>query len=221
MKIAGEFTFAAPRPLVWDALQDPRVLASVLPGCESLELVGDHEYEGKLKVKIGPVQGDYVGRVTLTDLDAPQAFRMAVDGRGQQGWVKATASIALAEEGATTRITYDSDAQVGGRIASVGQRLIETSARAIVRQSLEGLDTTMRARAETAEHVVAQGGTVEMAVAAAAEVAPPEEARTTEAQVAASVAREVAKDLGPVIARRAAIFVAVAAIGWLLWSRLR
>jgi len=124
---------------------DPQVLAAVLPGCEKLELV-EGSYLGEIKVKVGPIQGKFAGKVDLLDLDAPRSYRMVIDGRGAQGFVKATAAIALAPEGAGTKITYTSEAQVGGKVASVGQRLVETSARAIVKQSLEGLHDNIKIR---------------------------------------------------------------------------
>lgn len=215
MKIAGEYAFAAPRAVVWEALQDPKVLAAVLPGAERLDLVAPDEYEGKLKIKVGPVQGDFTGKVKLQDLQPPASYTMAIDGQGAQGFVKATASIALAEDGpSATRMRYDSEAQVGGRIASVGQRLVESSARAIVKQSLEGLDAAIRARAAAAQTVAAAGGSVAEASAAAA-LAPIEAAKPSQAAFAAGVAREVAKEVIPPGVRR--VIIAVVAIVVILW----
>jgi hypothetical protein len=145
MKLDGVYVFDASVQDVWDALFDPQVLAAVLPGCEKLELV-DGAYLGELKVKVGPIQGQFSGKVDLLDLVEPTSYRMLIDGRGPQGFVKASASIVLTAEGSGTKITYDSDAQVGGKIATVGQRLIETSARAIVKQSLEGLHDNIKIR---------------------------------------------------------------------------
>lgn len=220
MHIEGEYVFAAPRPIVWEALQDPKVLASVLPGCERLDLVGPDEYDGLIKLKIGPVQGDYQGKVKLLDLVPPESFRMQIDGKGQQGFVKATAHVALADDGANTKISYSSDAQVGGRIATVGQRVIETSARAVVKQSLDGLDAAMRARAATAASVTAAGGSVAEATAAASAVAPRIEDKPSQAAFAATVAREVARELVPGKIRRALIVVAVLVLAWFLLGLL-
>ncbi|MEO8552456.1 MAG: carbon monoxide dehydrogenase subunit G, partial [Kofleriaceae bacterium] len=162
MKLAGEYVFEAEIQEVWDALFDPAVLAAVMPGCEKLDLV-DGSYVGEIKVKVGPIQGKFAGKVDLLDQVPPTSYRMVVDGKGAQGFVKATATIVLAAEGAKTRITYDSDAQVGGKIATVGQRLVETSARAIVKQSLEGL----------AENVLIRSGAHRRAKVKAAEAAEP------------------------------------------------
>ena len=146
MKLEGDYLFEANVPEVWSALFDPVILAAVMPGCEKLELVDGH-YVGDIKVKVGPIQGKFTGKVDLQDKVEPQSYTMIVDGRGAPGFVKATAHVKLAAEGDATRVHYDTDAQVGGKIASVGQRLLEASARAIVAQSLEGLHTNIKLRA--------------------------------------------------------------------------
>lgn len=233
MKLGGDYTFAAPQDVVWDALLDPEVLASVLPGCERLERTGENEYEGQLHIKIGPVQGTFAGKVKLADITRPSAYSMTIDGRGAPGFVKADARLALAAEGGATHLTYDSDAQVGGRIASVGQRLLESSARAIVKQSLEGLNAAIAVRAAApagpsggASGAGGAGGgsapahdgagpTAAMppsgaapATGAPATGAPPLPKPPSQAAFAVSVAKEVAKDLVPRGMRRA-IFVIV------------
>jgi carbon monoxide dehydrogenase subunit G len=146
MKLAGDYLFEATVPEVWSALFDPVILAAVMPGCEKLELVDGH-YVGEIKVKVGPIQGNFTGKVDLKDKVEPVSYTMIVDGRGAPGFVKATAMVKLQSEGEGTRVFYDTDAQVGGKIASVGQRLLEASARAIVAQSLEGLHANIKLRA--------------------------------------------------------------------------
>lgn len=146
MKVAGDYTFSAPQEIVWPMLQDPIVLASILPGCEALEETGEGEFQGALKIKVGPVQGKFNGTVQLEDIVTPDSFSILVNGRGAPGFVKGTGSLHLSEANGSTILTYEGDAQVGGRLASVGQRLLETSARAIIRQSLEGLDQQIQAR---------------------------------------------------------------------------
>ena len=180
MKVAGEYRFAAPPQQVWEALLDPEVLAAVMPGCKKLELTGENQYEGALDMKVGPVQGQFQGKVNLEDLDPPNGYSMRLDGQGAPGFVKATARVEIAGDGDGTRMTYDGDAQVGGRIASVGQRLLDSSSKAIIKQSLEGLNNQVVAR-----NAAAAGEQVE------APKAP------TQADFAKEVAREVAKDLVP------------------------
>ena len=146
MKLQGDYVFDAPVLEVWKALLDPVVLAAVMPGCEKLELVNG-QYVGDLNIKVGPVQGRFSGKVDLLNMVEPTSYTMNIDGRGAPGFVKATAAVSLAKEGETqTRMTYDADAQVGGKIASVGQRLLEASSRAITKQSLEGLNENIKIR---------------------------------------------------------------------------
>ena len=146
MKVKGSYTFAAPQATVWPMLQDPAVLANVMPGCETLEVINDNEFKGVLKIEVGPVQGKFNGVVQLKEIVEPESFTMQVNGRGAPGFVKGTGQVRLTEEDGRATLTYEGDAQVGGRLASVGQRLLETSARAIIRQSLEGLDQQIQAR---------------------------------------------------------------------------
>jgi uncharacterized protein len=164
MKLAGDYLFDATVPEVWSALFDPVILAAVMPGCEKLELVDGH-YVGAIKVKVGPIQGNFDGKVDLKDKVEPESYTMIVDGRGAPGFVKATASVKLTAEGEGTRVFYDADAQVGGKIASVGQRLIEASARAIVAQSLEGLHTNIKLRAAAHRGPAEPAGPVQRAEA--------------------------------------------------------
>jgi uncharacterized protein len=185
MKLEGDYLFEATVPEVWSALFDPVILAAVMPGCEKLELV-DGSYVGEIKVKVGPIQGKFAGKVDLKDKVEPQSYTMVVDGRGAPGFVKATAMVRLQPEGDSTRVFYDTDAQIGGKIASVGQRLIEASARAIVAQSLEGLHTNIKLRA--AAH---RGAAAPAAVAAVAAAAAPAAPAAGDAEAAAAAAPSV------------------------------
>jgi carbon monoxide dehydrogenase subunit G len=142
MKLAGSYAFDAPRSVVWAALFDPEVLAKTLPGCEKLEREGD-TFKGDINVKMGPVQGKFQGKVDISDVKELEGYTMVVDGRGPAGFVKAN----VVADGDATRLDYDSDIQVGGKIASVGQRLLDASSRAIVKQSLEGLHQQIKALA--------------------------------------------------------------------------
>ncbi len=146
MELSGTYTFDTPREVVWQALMDPEVLASVMPGCEKLEQSGENEYQGVLKIKVGPVQGEFQGTVRLADLHAPESFRLSVDGKGAPGFMKGEGEVHLEAQGALTVMHYAGKAQVGGRIASVGQRLLDSTAKSITRQSLEGLHAQVKAR---------------------------------------------------------------------------
>jgi len=193
MKLEGDYLFEATVPEVWSALFDPVILAAVMPGCEKLELV-DGSYVGEIKVKVGPIQGKFTGKVDLKDKIEPQSYTMIVDGRGAPGFVKATAAVRLAPEGEATRVFYDTDAQVGGKIASVGQRLLEASARAIVAQSLEGLHTNIKLRAAAHRQAAAPAAPA-AADAEAAAAAPP--SRDASSPAAPASAAAAARDPSP------------------------
>jgi len=180
MKVAGEYRFDATPQEVWEALLDAEVLAAIMPGCKKLELTGENQYEGLLDMKVGPVQGQFQGKVKLEDLDPPNGYSLRLDGQGASGFVKATAKVGIAADGDGANMTYEGDAQVGGRIASVGQRLLDSSSKAIIKQSLEGLNAQVSARS---------------AAAAGEEVEAP--TAPTQADFAREVAKEVAKDLVP------------------------
>jgi carbon monoxide dehydrogenase subunit G len=181
MKIQGEHPFDAPRELVWRALLDPAVLARVLPGTERLERVGDNEFRGVMSVHVGPVKGQFQGTLQLTDLVPPESYHMKLAGNGPAGFMNGEGAIRLTDAPAGTTLRYDLDAQVGGRLAGVGQRLLESSARAITKQGLEGLARELQAMKETA--------------ALAAPVVPP--AAPTQTEFAVRVAGDVARDLVP------------------------
>ena len=147
MKIQGEHRFSAPRQEVWKALLDPDVLSRTVPGSQGLERVGDNEFKGQLTMKIGPVSGVFQGKVGLENLDPPNGYTLKLDGRGAPGFVNGTGNIRLEDDPAGgTLLRYDVDAQVGGRIAGVGQRLLDSSAKVITRQALEALDAQIQAR---------------------------------------------------------------------------
>ena len=227
MKLAGEYTFAAPRQLVWDALLDPTVLAAVLPGCERLEKVGDTEYEGRLAIKIGPIQGAFQGKVKLDQLNPPTSYTMDVDGRGAPGFVKAVARLTLSDAGDGTTMRYDADAQVGGKVASVGQRLIESSAKAIVKQSLDGLNTVIAARAAARTVQGAPPTASESARGGAPNEVPamptlplPKAAPPSTVAFASSVAKEMAKDLVPPAARRVIVALTVVVLAILVYRAM-
>ncbi len=207
MKVSGEYLFEGPQQLVWDTLLDPEVLAGVLPGCEKLERVGENEYEGALKIKVGPVQGQFQGRVKLEGIQPPDSYTMLVDGRGAPGFVKATGNLTLQAAGDRTQVTYQGDAQVGGRLASVGQRLMESSAKAIIKQSLDGLNASVQARSAAPEAAVETPVVVKPK--------PP-----SQTEFAANVAREVAKDLLPAWVRYGLLVIVVAGLVWVVYALL-
>ena len=145
VKIEGRHTYPVDRARVWLALLDPAILARTLPGCEGLEADGPNRFKGRLNIKVGPVQGKFAGTVTLDDIVADRGYRISIQGDGPAGFMKGAGTVRLEDDGAGTALLYDIDANVGGRIASVGQRLLDTTARAITRQALEGLGRQIEA----------------------------------------------------------------------------
>jgi uncharacterized protein len=124
MKIEGSSDILAPQERVWTAFLDPSTIATAIPGCEALEAIGSGEFKAVLKVGVGPVKGTFEGKVRLSDLDPPRRYRMAVEGAGGPGFVRGEAVMELSPIEGGTRVHYDADVQVGGLIASVGQRML-------------------------------------------------------------------------------------------------
>ena len=134
MKIEGTSEIPVARPRVWDAFLDPVQLAKAIPGCEKLEEIGPREYKAIMKVGVGPVKGTFEGKVRLSDLEPPERYRMAVEGTGAPGFVRAEAVMQLADADSGTKVNYSADVQVGGLIASVGQRMLGGVAKMILDQ---------------------------------------------------------------------------------------
>ena len=124
MKIEGAADIPAPRDKVWAAFLDPNILAQALPGCEKLEAIGPNEYKATMKIGVAAIKGTFEGKVKLSDLDPPNRYRMAVEGSGGPGFVRGAAGMQLSDADGGTRVSYDADVQVGGLIASVGQRML-------------------------------------------------------------------------------------------------
>jgi len=130
MEMTGEFRIPAPRQRVWEGLNDPEILKQCIPGCQSLEKVSDTEFNGRVIASVGPVRATFGGKVTLSDLDPPQSYTISGEGSGGvAGFAKGGAKINLADEGGATLLTYAAQAQIGGRLAQVGSRLVDGVAR--------------------------------------------------------------------------------------------
>jgi hypothetical protein len=130
MEIKGEYRIAAPREKVFAALNDQAVLQACIPGCESLEKTSDTEMKAKVRMRIGPVSASFSGKVTLSDIDPPNGYRISGEGQGgAAGFAKGGAVVTLREDAGDTVLNYNVDAQVGGKIAQVGARLIDGTAK--------------------------------------------------------------------------------------------
>lgn len=130
MDMTGERRIPAPRQKVWDALNDPAVLKACIPGCESLEKTSDTDLKATAAVKIGPIAARFTGKVQLTDLNPPDSYRISGEGQGGvAGFAKGGANVRLSDDGADTLLQYDVKAQVGGKIAQLGARLIDATSK--------------------------------------------------------------------------------------------
>jgi carbon monoxide dehydrogenase subunit G len=147
MKLAGEYLFDGPRDVVWELVRDPDVLATALPGTQSLEKVEENVYEGKMNVRIGPVTGLFSGRLVVSNEVPPESCTLTVEGKGAPGFGKGSGDCKLIEqEDGKTLMTYEGELQVGGTIANVGQRLIESVANSMAKQAFESLNRSLQAR---------------------------------------------------------------------------
>ena len=125
MKLEGAYEVPASRQQVWEAFLDPGRLRQAIPGCEKLEAIGPDEYKATMKIGVGGVKGTFEGKVKLSDIQPPERYTMAVEGKGGPGFVRGEATMQLSDaEGGGTKVSYSADVQVGGLIASVGQRML-------------------------------------------------------------------------------------------------
>jgi carbon monoxide dehydrogenase subunit G len=134
MKMSGEEIIAAARETVWKALNDPQILKQCIPGCESITKHSDTQMEAKVTVKVGPVKAGFTGIVNLTDLDPPNSYRISGEGKGIAGLANGGANVSLEDADGGTKLSYDVDAQVGGKLAMLGSRLIDSTARSLATQ---------------------------------------------------------------------------------------
>ncbi len=215
VKLAGTHSFDAPKNDVFEALLDPDVLSRILPGCRRLEKTSENEFSGEISIRVGPVQGSFNGKVTLDEIDPPNGYRMEIAGQGRPGYVKGVGTLRLEGDEPTT-LHYDGDAQLSGRIASVGQRLVDSTARSLTRQGLQSLESIIAARLQPAAPEAEKGDAAAPSngTAAASEtgagggergpasqgspaIAPaqPEVATPSTMEVGINVARDVVTDL--------------------------
>jgi carbon monoxide dehydrogenase subunit G len=131
MDMSGEYRIPAPRDKVWAALNNPETLKASLPGCESLEKTGDNQFAATVVAKVGPVKAKFNGNVALSNLNPPESYTIAGEGKGgAAGFAKGGAEVRLAEDGAdTTVLRYTAKADVGGKLAQLGSRLIDGTAK--------------------------------------------------------------------------------------------
>ena len=175
MEIKGERNLPAKRELVWAALNDPGVLQRSIPGCETIDKVSDTELNATLTLKVGPVKARFKGNVKLVDLEPPQRYTIVGEGQGGvAGFGKMKATVTLAEEGGGTRLSYVADAQVGGKLAQVGSRLIEGTAAKLAQEFFDAFERNIApaAGASAGSEVSPQAQAVESSTPATNAPAP-------------------------------------------------
>jgi carbon monoxide dehydrogenase subunit G len=137
VKIAGSHTLPLTPEEAYRRLQDPAVLAGAMPGCEALERIGEGEYRMKMKMALASLSGAFEGKVKIADPAPPDRFRLVVEGNGKLGFMKGEGLLQFAPAGGGTQVSYEGDVQVGGTIAAVGQRLIDATARMMIKKFFE------------------------------------------------------------------------------------
>ena len=141
MKLNGENIIQASRIQVWDALNDPSVLKETIPGAQSVDQSSDDEFKAVVEIKIGPVKAKFTGKINLSDVNPPNGYKIIGQGQGgAAGFAKGSAVVSLTElDPETTKLVYDVDAQVGGKLAQVGQRLIQSASKSLADQFFNNL----------------------------------------------------------------------------------
>ena len=143
MHLEGSQKVSAPRDRVFQALTNPSVLQKCIPGCQEMEKTGENQYKATLSAGVGPVKGVFAATITLKDIEAPSHFMLVVEGKGQPGFVKGTGTLNLSEENDATNVQYSGDVNIGGLIASVGQRMIQATANLLAGRFFKTLESEL------------------------------------------------------------------------------
>src|SRR5271168_148933 len=146
MDMTGERRIPAPRQAGWEALNDPEVMKASIPGCESLEKLDGHQMKATASIKVGPISARFTGKVQLSDIDPPNGYRISGEGQGGvAGFAKGGANVALTDDGADTLLSYQVNAQVGGKLAQLGGRLIDATAKQMADQFFDRFSRQVQA----------------------------------------------------------------------------
>jgi carbon monoxide dehydrogenase subunit G len=139
VKISGSYVLPLPPEQAYQRLQDPEVLAGAMPGCESLEKIGDNEYRMKMKMALASLSGNFDGKVRISDQSPPESFKLLVEGSGKVGFMKGEGNLKFTARDEGTEVSYEGDVQVGGTIAAVGQRLIDGPAKMMIKRFFDNV----------------------------------------------------------------------------------
>ncbi len=132
MKLSGKYEISAPRETVWSTITEPASLQGCIPGCRTLEDVGDGNYEASISASLGPVRGSFSAKVSIRDWNPYESYRMIISASGTPGFVNGECFITLTEDGGVTTVNVDGDGQAGGLLARVGQRMMESAGRTMM-----------------------------------------------------------------------------------------
>jgi uncharacterized protein len=147
MKMSGEYVFHGPREEVWEMMRDPIVLAQALPGTKSLDKLSETEYQGEMNVRVGPVGGKFSGKLTVSNENPPESYTLTVEGKGGPGRATGSGDVKLIDQGdGTTLMEYVGDLEIAGRLAAVGQRMIDSVAKSMSKQAFEAMDKALQIR---------------------------------------------------------------------------
>ncbi len=146
MRIEGEHVFNGSREDVWAMVRDPEVLATMLPGTTKLNQLSETEYEGAINLRIGPISGGFSGRILVEDESPPESCTLNAEGEGRMGFFKGSGTVHLTEQDDGTLMKYEGDIQIGGKLASIGQRLIDMTSKTMIRQGMKVLDAALEVR---------------------------------------------------------------------------
>jgi carbon monoxide dehydrogenase subunit G len=147
MTMNGEYQLAAPPQTVWEKLNDPETLKACIPGCEQLDKTSESEFQAVATTKIGPVKAKFKGKVTLSDLDPPNGYKISGQGDGGvAGFAKGGATVKLAPKDGGTLLSYTVEAQIGGKLAQLGQRLINGAAKKVADDFFENFAAAVNAK---------------------------------------------------------------------------
>jgi carbon monoxide dehydrogenase subunit G len=198
MDMSGEYVIAAPRQAVWEALNDPEILKQCIPGCESVDKTSDTSFEAKVTAKVGPVRAKFNGKVHMSDIDPPNGYTISGEGTGgAAGFAKGGAKVALSDDPEGTKLEYSVDATVGGKLAQIGSRLIDSTAKKMANDFFGKFAELVAANAEGS---------------AATEAEPETIAPTEETAPQATDSDEEKKGLSPMVWIAGVIVIALALV---------
>ncbi len=143
MDISATYVFDAPAERVWNTLMDPQALAACVPGCQSLDAIGENEYQAMVNVSLGPVRGSFTARVAITETDPFQSYRLSLSGNSNIGFGSGESLVTLEEAVGRTTVRVETQAQAGGTVARVGQRMMESVARGLLDRFFSCLQETV------------------------------------------------------------------------------